>query len=331
MMQQTRPANDVGADNLRQLATAIGQIGRHVDGMRERMRLLEAVIENFPGGISLFDRDMNMVLCNEQQRRLLDYPDALFANGYPSLEDLFRFNAARGEYGPGDAEEQVARRVDLLRQRRAHVYERTRPNGTVLEIRGAPIEGGGFVTTYFDVTEQRRDQATIAHMALHDALTDLPNRMLFTDRLQTAIALAKRTGLMAVHYLDVDDLKPLNDHLGRQAGDELLIGVAKRLSGAVRENDTVARLGGDEFAIIQTGIADVSDAAVLARRVLGSFFAPFDLSGKEVKVGISIGIAFAPKDAVTPDDILMKADSALYRSKSGGRGRFSFYGATGDF
>ena len=172
------------------------------------------------------------------------------------MEALFRFNAARGEYGPGDLEEQVSRRVELVSQRKAHVYERTRPNGTVLEIRGVPIAGGGFVTTYFDVTEQRRSQATIAHMALHDPLTDLPNRMLFTDRLQTAIALAKRTGLFAVHYLDVDNFKPVNDNFGHQAGDELLIGVAKLLSRTVRENDTVARLGGDEFAIVQTGIQE---------------------------------------------------------------------------
>jgi diguanylate cyclase (GGDEF)-like protein len=326
-MLRAKSADAVAEKNLQQLATAIGRIGNYVDGMRERVRLLEAVVEYFPGGISLFDRDMNMVLCNEQQRKLLEYPDDLFAKGYPSLEALFRFNAARGEYGPGNLEDQVARRVALAKQRKAHVYERTRPNGTVIEIRGVPIEGGGFVTTYFDVTEQRRNQATIAHMAHHDALTGLPNRMLFSDRLRSAIALAKRSGLMAVHYLDVDNFKPVNDNLGHQAGDELLIGVANRLRVTVRENDTVARLGGDEFAIVQTGIKEVSDAAVLARRVLGEFSAPFNLSSQDIKVGVSIGIAFSPKDGISADDVLVKADAALYRSKSSGRGRFSFHGA----
>ena len=96
----------------------------------------------------------------------------------------------------------------LVRERKAHVYERTRPNGTIVEIRGMPLEGGGFVTTYLDVTEQRRTQALVAHMAHHDTLTDLPNRALFVDRLQTAIALAKRSGLVALHCLNIDKFKP---------------------------------------------------------------------------------------------------------------------------
>jgi diguanylate cyclase (GGDEF)-like protein len=313
---------DLGA-----FAAAIGRVGNHVEMLRDRIRLLEAVIENFPGGISLFDDRLQMVLCNEQQKSLLDYPDDLFAGGFPTLESLFRFNASRGEYGPGDVEEQVARRMSLVRERKAHVYERTRPNGTVLEVRGTPIEGGGFVTTYLDVTEQRRNQALIAYMAHHDTLTNLPNRVLFTDRLQTAIALAKRSGLIAVHYLDIDNFKPVNDTLGHQAGDMLLRAIARRLGGAVRENDTVARLGGDEFAIVQTGISESLHAAVLARRVLEQLSSPFEVAGHAVQVGVSIGIALSPRDGITIDEILIKADAALYRSKTNGRGRFSFHNA----
>jgi diguanylate cyclase (GGDEF)-like protein len=298
--------------------------------MRERTRLLEAVVENFPGGISLFDSELQMVLCNEQQKVLLDYPDELFAAGFPTLEGLFRFNASRGEYGPGDLEEQVARRMRLVRERKAHVYERTRPNGTVVEIRGMPLEGGGFVTTYLDVTEQRRTQALVAHMAHHDTLTDLPNRALFIDRLQTAIALAKRSGLVALHCLNIDKFKPVNDTLGHDVGDALLIAAAERLRKAVRENDTVARLSGDEFAIVQTGIRDVADASVLARRVLNVFSSPLGILGNTITVGISIGIAFAPKDGITTNDVLRRADTALFRSKSRGGGRFSFYSGLGD-
>jgi len=307
---------------------AIGQMGAFVDTLKERVRMLEAVFENFPGGISLFDRDLKMVLCNEQQKKLLEYPDELFARrNKPTLEDLFRFNARRGEYGPGDPEEYVERRMALVRTNRSHVYERTRPNGTVLEIRGEPLAGGGFVTTYLDVTEQRRAQALIAHMAHHDTLTNLPNRALFTDRLQNAIAFAKRNGLMALLYVDVDHFKPVNDTLGHLDGDNLLIQIADRLRSSVRENDTVARLGGDEFAIIQTGIREPDDATVLARRVLGEMARAFDISGKHVRIGVSIGIAFAPTDGITIDDVLRKSDSALYRSKSGGRGRFTIYEA----
>jgi len=312
---------------LQGLAVAIGQLGRHVETQREQIRLLQAVIENFPGGLSLFDRDMTMVLCNERQKQMLDYPPSLFANGLPTMEELFRFNARRGEYGPGNEDEQVARRVSLALQRKAHVYERTRPNGMVLEVRGMPIDGGGFVTTYFDVTEQRRTQALVAHMAHHDTLTDLPNRALFADRLHSAVALAKRSGLMAVHYLDIDGFKPVNDNLGHKAGDELLIAIAHRLRGTVRDNDTVARLGGDEFAIIQTGIRAAGDAAILAERVLSRIATPFSITSNEIRVGVSIGIAFAPLDGNNTDEVLQKADTALYRSKSAGRGRFTFFDA----
>ena len=305
--------------------TEIGRELREVEVLRERVRLLEAVIDNFPGGISLFDKNLRMVLCNGHLKTMLDYPAELFEAGYPTLEELFRFNATRGEYGAGDAEEQVARRVALVEEREAHTYTRARPNGTVLEVRGAPIEGGGFVTSYFDVTEQRRNQQLIAHMAHHDTLTDLPNRSLFADRLQMALAVAKRDGLLAVHYLDLDGFKPINDTYGHQGGDELLVAVAKRLRASVRENDTVARLGGDEFAIVQTGIRTLEDAAVLARRVVRELSAPFVISAGEVTVGVSIGISLAPGDGTDSDEVLMKADAALYRSKTDGRGRFSFY------
>ena len=310
---------------LAQLVEAIGAIGSLVEGQRERIRLLEAVVDNFPGGISLFDRDLRMVLCNQQQKTMLDYPDELLASGYPTMEDLFRFNALRGEYGPGDVEGIVARKMALARERQPHVYERTRPNGTILEVRGVPIVGGGFVTTYLDVTEQRRNQELIAHMAQHDALTNLPNRVLFRDRLEQAVALAGRGAVMAVHYLDIDGFKAVNDGLGHKAGDELLVGISKRLLGSLRKNDTAARLGGDEFAIVQTGIREPKDAVSLANRVLGAVSKPFTVGGELVEVGISIGIAVAPLDGTESDDLLKKADAAMYCSKLGGRGRLSLH------
>ncbi len=324
-MHRPKPMDRLSVHELQQLAGAVNHISDYVESLRERVRLLEAVMENFPGGISLFDADLQLVICNQRQRQMLEYPDELFAGGPPSLEKLFRFNACRGEYGPGDVEEQVARRMGLVRERKAHHYERTRPNGTVMEIRGAPIEGGGFVTIYLDVTEDRRNQALIAHMAHHDTLTDLPNRALFSDRLQQAVSLAKRSGLVAVHYLDIDEFKPVNDQLGHKAGDDLLVAIAGRLKRSVRENDTVARLGGDEFAIVQTGIREESDAAVLARRVVREIGNTFEIAGQAVKVGVSVGVALAPTDGITTDELLRKADAALYRAKSGGRGCFHFF------
>ena len=315
------------APSLDGLVQAIGSIASIVEHQRERIRLLEAVVDNFPGGISLFDQDLNMVLCNMRQRQMLDYPEELMAHGYPSMEDLFRFNARRGEYGPGDVEAIVARKMQLARKREPHVFERTRPNGAILEVRGMPIAGGGFVTIYLDVTEQRLAQATIAHMAHHDALTKLPNRMLFRDRLEQAVALAGRGAVMALHYLDVDGFKPVNDRLGHKAGDELLVAISERLLGTVRKHDTVARLGGDEFAIVQTGIREARDAVSLASRVMKSIAAPFGIAGGTVSVGVSIGIAVAPSDGLDPDDLLRKADAAMYASKGSGRSRISFFQA----
>ncbi|MEX0954871.1 MAG: diguanylate cyclase [Rhizobiaceae bacterium] len=323
--QAARVVAENGSDADR--ALSLVKMAGAINELRDKVRLLEAVLENFPGGISLFDDNLQMLLCNERQKELLEYPDELMANGYPSMADLFRFNAMRGEYGPGDIEMHVRRRMELARKMEAHCYDRTRPNGTILEVRGMPLAGGGFVTTYLDVTEQRRTQQLVQHMAHHDPLTDLPNRILFNDRLKNAVAHAKRGGLMAVHYLDLDRFKPINDNHGHQAGDELLIGVAKRMLDTIRENDTVARLGGDEFAIVQTGIHRRDDAVVLAKRILANFTSPFDLACSCVQVGVSIGIAIAPEDGATSDELLVKADNALYRSKSGGRNRFSFYEA----
>jgi diguanylate cyclase (GGDEF)-like protein len=293
--------------------------------LQERIGLLEAVIDNFPGGLLLFDKDLRLVLCNDQQRKLLEYPDALFAPGNPHIEQIFRFNAKRGEYGLGDAEELVKMRMDLVRKRVVHVFERTRPNGTIIEIRGVPLEDGGFVTTYLDVTEQRRNQALIAHMAYHDTLTDLPNRALLLDRLGQALARVKRGEMIALLYIDLNDFKLVNDNHGHAKGDALLKEVAARLRQSARETDTVARLGGDEFVILQVAIGGVSDAAILAKRIAKSFEQPLDVAGASLSVGVSIGVAIAPQDGKDADELMRHADNALYRSKFMGGG-YRFYG-----
>jgi len=296
-----------------------------IQRLEERIRLLEAVIDNFPGGLLLFDKDLRLVLCNDQQRRLLEYPDSLFASGNPHIEQIFRCNAERGEYGAGNVEELVRARMELVRKRVVHVFERTRPNGTIVEIRGVPLADGGFVTTYLDVTEQRRNQALIAHMAYHDPLTDLPNRSLLLDRLGQALARVKRGEMIALLYIDLNDFKLVNDHHGHATGDALLKEVAARLKHSARETDTIARLGGDEFVILQVAIGDASDAAIMAKRIVASFARPVDVAGSSLKIGASIGIAVAPQDGEVADELMRHADNALYRSKFMGGG-FRFYG-----
>lgn len=273
------------------------------------------------------DENLRVVIHNRKFLELLDFPEALFRNG-ASFEELLRFNASRGEYGAGDIEEQVATRMALARQRKAHVFERQRPDGRVIEVRGVPIENGGFVTTYTDVTERRRSEAKIAHLALHDALTDLPNRALLRERLERSVGGARQgDGRLAVLMLDLDRFKEVNDTLGHPIGDALLKTVAQRLRSCVRDTDTVGRLGGDEFCILQSALDPAAEAATLANRVLGSIREQFELDGHHLSIGTSIGIAVAPDHGSDADQLLKNADLALYRSKSEGRGLYRFFEA----
>jgi diguanylate cyclase (GGDEF)-like protein len=213
----------------------------------------------------------------------------------------------------------------LAQERKPHVFERARPNGTVLEIRGAPIEGGGFVTTYLDVTEQRRTQSLVAHLAHHDALTNLANRTLLRDRMEMALARTLRGDVVALHYLDLDRFKHVNDNFGHSAGDELLKGVAYRLIQGTRTTDTVARIGGDEFVVLQVGINGPADAAVLAQRLVNSMASTFEIGGNSISIGTSIGIALSTGEIENWEQLLGNADTALYRSKAAGRGTFHFF------
>jgi diguanylate cyclase (GGDEF)-like protein/PAS domain S-box-containing protein len=176
-----------------------------------------------------------------------------------------------------------------------------------------------------DITDRARAEERIAHMAHHDALTDLPNRALLRERLQSALAYVRHGDSLAVHYLDLDHFKSINDTLGHTVGDELLRTVAERLRGCVRDTDTVARLGGDEFAIVQIGLRDIKDAADLAQRILQLFKDPIEPRGHHVITDVSIGIAVAPHDGVEADQLLKNADLALYGAKADGRGTYRFF------
>jgi diguanylate cyclase (GGDEF)-like protein len=157
---------------------------------------------------------------------------------------------------------------------------------------------------------------TVRHQATHDALTGLPNRVLFLDTLERALAESRPGSPVAVLFCDLDRFKVVNDTLGHAAGDELLRQVAARLRAAVRPGDTVGRLSGDEFAVILPGVADPADAAALADRVVACFAAPFRLDGAETRVGTSVGVAVHdPRDRTSADELLRRADAAMYRHK----------------
>jgi diguanylate cyclase (GGDEF)-like protein/PAS domain S-box-containing protein len=185
------------------------------------------------------------------------------------------------------------------------------------------------LTVIEDVTERKRSEAQIVHMAHHDLLTGLPNRALFTQKIDEAGARLRRWGEpFSVLILDLDRFKIVNDSLGHPAGDALLKETAARLSASLRETDVLARLGGDEFAVIQAGeINQAEAAAALAARIINMIRSPYLLEGNEVTIGTSIGIAMAPTDGSEPADLIKKADLALYRTKSQGRNGYRFFDA----
>jgi diguanylate cyclase (GGDEF)-like protein len=193
----------------------------------------------------------------------------------------------------------------------------------VLDQHGVAVR---WIGTYRDVTEAYKAEARIAHMAHHDALTDLPNRVLFHERLDEALLRVRRyEEKLAVLYLDLDKFKNVNDTLGHATGDRLLMAVAERLRTCVRDRDTAARFGGDEFAVLQIGLAGPHEASALADRIVTLLSEPYDIDGQLVVIGASAGIALAPADGETSGQLLGNADMALYRAKEEGRRTFRFF------
>jgi diguanylate cyclase (GGDEF)-like protein/PAS domain S-box-containing protein len=217
-------------------------------------------------------------------------------------------------------------------------YQRTRKlqNGEsrYLEIKLLPHIGErgqalGCYAVATDITEHKLAEERIEHVAHHDSLTGLPNVLLFNDRLNQAISLAKRgSRQVALLYLDLDKFKPVNDTLGHTAGDELLKGVAARIRHQVRESDTVARVGGDEFTVILAGVARREDAATVAKKIIAALAVPFQLGSQKqrVDIGTSIGIALYPADARGADALVKAADAAMYSAKQV-RNTFRFWEA----
>ncbi len=191
-------------------------------------------------------------------------------------------------------------------------------------------EPSGYVVSVRDISGRKEAEAKLEHLARHDPLTGLPNRLQFHECLNREASRARRTGTgFALHCLDLDRFKAINDTLGHQAGDRLLQSVAERLRAETRAEDTVARLGGDEFVVIQAG-ANRKDAADLAQRLIQSLASPFDLDGHCGQIGVSVGIALASGGDELRDTLQCAADDALYEAKAAGRGVFRFADACRD-
>lgn len=210
--------------------------------------------------------------------------------------------------------------------------QRRRKDGSLVdvEIFGVPVmvegEQVGMMGLYSDISERKKAERQLQHMATHDPLTNLPNRSLFYDRLNHALHLAKRQEKrVAVLFLDLDDFKSVNDSFGHAKGDQLLHLVADRLNRSLRESDSVGRLGGDEFAFVFENILKTEDAAEAAVRLLTALSVPFSIDEHEFSITASIGISLSPDDGEGAEDLVKYADEAMYRSKELGRNTYQFY------
>ncbi len=183
-----------------------------------------------------------------------------------------------------------------------------------------------YVALFIDISEQKRREACIEHQAYHDALTGLPNRRLFHDRLEQALVQAERNACsLAVLFIDLDRFKMINDTLGHNIGDQLLQAVTKRLSDTVRREDTVARLGGDEFTVLLPRVEKRQDVERAVQKIIAAFQQPFTIAEQPLHISLSMGIALFPRDGETPERLMKNADSAMYRTKSDGRNGYHFY------
>jgi diguanylate cyclase (GGDEF)-like protein len=305
------------------LSLLAAMIDRRAKGeLHSQKILLDNALANMSQGLCMFDTNGRILLFNQR------YVDLMDRSGMPLqgrlLVDVLRELKAVGEWD-GDPDEFFA---DVLADASAGrtVIKTLGRNGRSLRVVDQPMKDGGWVATFEDITEWQAAQEQISHMARHDALTNLPNRTLFREQLEKALRLARRSDQLAVLCLDLDHFKDINDSLGHPVGDVLLKEVAQRLGECITEHDTVARLGGDEFAIVQfCSDCDPSAVASLASHVVEKVSAPYEIAGHQLVIGVSIGISLAPEDGKNPDELLKKADLALYRAKEDGRGTYRFF------
>ena len=283
-----------------------------------RQRFEQAVM-NMPQGICLYDAQDRLQLVNEQFCRI-------YGQRMPTLRMGMRFydiladSCAIGNY-PGRTVDDVYReRKAQIDRRQPDTFLQELGDGRLIAIYHQPLEDGGWVCTYEDITERRRSESRIKFLAQHDVLTELPNRLLFNERLNEALATAREDSPCALLCLDLDGFKEINDRFGHAAGDLLLKEVGRRLLSNLRKDDTAARLGGDEFAVLLRDVP-AAEAVAAAQRITMALSGRYLLEQfGEATVGVSIGIACAPAHANEPEAILSLADKALYAAKSAGLG-----------
>ena len=291
--------------------------------LRQQKILLDTALENMSQGLCMFDADGNMTLFNERYAKMMGL-SAAWLKGR-SLLDLFKRRKASGEF-VGDPEGFFARVVTDAREGKFNTRIMQTSGGRALRVVDQPMRGGGWVATFEDVTEWRKAQAQISYMAHHDALTGLANRTQLVKKLEKVLAvLPLKGGSVAVHFIDLDRFKKVNDTLGHEGGDFLLKTAAERLRSVTRVNDVVARLGGDEFVVVQIGVGSKDQAEDLASRLTSAVTAPMKFREQSIIATVSVGVALAPADGNDPERLLKSADLAMYKAKADGRNCIRFF------
>ncbi len=292
--------------------------------LKEQHRRFDAALANMSQGLLMYDADSKMIVRNERFLQLCGVSEADFPLGMTQKEALEKL-VDGGVYVGLDIDAEVAQTNASLDAGHFRSTYRQLIDGRTLLVVRRPMAGGGWVATFDDVTERRRAEARMTHLAHHDALTNLPNRSMFRERLDQALA-DPGIAPLAIISLDLDRFKSVNDTFGHPAGDWLLKCVAEQLQRCLRkERDVVARFGGDEFVIVQFDIQGPDDAEKLAKRIANAIAKPFRHKNRDIHVGVSLGIALFPRDGRDAETLLKNADMALYRAKSEGRNLFRFF------
>ncbi len=287
---------------------------RLIRQLKEKSSQLQATFDHINQGVAVFDHFGRLLTWNPRHRELHGYPIHLYRPG-THLRQFLEQDLTRLERSSDDELDPKALAEPLAPAR----FEQIGAEQITLAVERNPMPGGGFVSTSTDITDHKRIEARMLHLAQHDPLTDLPNRLLFQDRLQIAMARSARSGSpVGVILMDLDGFKAINDSEGHRVGDETLKALARRLRSSLRESDTVARIGGDEFAFVLPDLTTTTAAVRIGEKILTSVETPLKVEDRFVDLRASMGVAMFPTDADNAEALLQFADVAMYRAKRSG-------------
>jgi diguanylate cyclase (GGDEF)-like protein/PAS domain S-box-containing protein len=292
--------------------------------LQERNEILQAILDRFPGRITAFDKNRKPILFNGARRRAADNIDDGMTSGPPTAAPPSRFIVDLEKYVLGDIPHFGLSKDESERIQDTETIERQIVNGRTIEIQCTPLPHGGFLSTHRDVTELDRDLIAIEQRVQYDAVTGLPGRILFQDRVHARLAVLGDR-ILALHCIAVDGLGLARDKLGRAGIDQLLKLLAQRLTGMLGDSDIATRLESDDFAILQANASSIEDVETLARRLADTVAEPFVIGDLSITLVANIGIAIGPLDGSIADDLIKNAQTALVRTKSSGCETFGFF------